>query len=307
MVKLSVPMIKALANAASVSYAELRPIDHRPNTVAALVTRGLITKTIDGYQVTTDGLIALRAVMPDAVVADCHLTLNDILSETPDEDSTRMLPEHLTSGLNHSRVKGEFSNSYKTFFFRGKVTGQYLSAKIHGFRIPMLSVLTDDNESIFVLLGSVKPDNWRPTTIKGNDPSDPVLDVLGTEIDSNGETVLWVASEHGEFTISQNYLERYCTAFPVQPEFTRWIVTRMSVSHNASDFDRAMSSQESNVLGSRDEAYVVLQRMLRADIHQWADMGMDYAREEALFTATMDHPDRNTWQHEGIRWTIRGW
>jgi hypothetical protein len=305
-VKLSTPMIKALANAGSVSYAEM--IDYRPNTVSALVNRKLIEKTIDGYRVTTDGIAVLREQNPTAPIADCHLTLDDVLSETDDEDSTRFLPEHLTSGFNGQRVKGEFSNSDRTFFFRGVVTGQYLSAKIHGFRIPMLAVMTDDNESLFVLVSSVKLDNWHPTFIQGTDDSDPVLEVLGTEL-INGETVLWVESPSGEFYLEadKSMTQRYWRAFPVQPVPTRWIVTRRGTNRKASEFDHAMASVESAVCATRHDAFLVLQRMLRSEIHAWMDMGMDYKRDELLFTDTLDYPNRNTFERDSIRWTIRGW
>lgn len=306
-VKLSVPQIKALADAASVGHAELTQF--RSATVNVLRTLGLIEK-VDGYLyvITATGLSALREKNPTAPIADCHLTLDDVLSETVDTDSTPFLPEHLTHGLNGQKVRGSFFNSDREFNFRGIVKGEYLSAKIHGFRIPMVSVLTDDNRSILVPLGNVKLDNWHPTFIQGTDDSDPVLEVLGTEL-INGETVLWLNSPNGEFYVEANksMTQRYWRAYPVQPEFTRWIVTRIGVTEGTSDFDRAMSSVESTVQSSRAMAFLALQRMLRAEIHDWADMGMDYKREELLFTDTLDHPERNRFERDGIRWTIRGW
>lgn len=304
MAKLTTPQIKALANAGSVSFAGM--IDFRPNTITALVTRGLIEKTIEGYRITSVGVARLRAEMPDAAIADCHLTLDDVLSETDDTDSTAFLPEHLTHGLNGQKVEGTFSNSDREFNFRGIVTGEYLSAKIHGFRIPMVSVLTNDGQSIFVPFGNVKLDNWHPTFIQGTDDSDPVLEVLGSEL-VNGETVLWVSGPHGEFTMEANkpLTRRYWRAFPIQSEFTNWVGERHSINARNGE-EESLTDFSTPICSTRDEALEELLKYLNSEIAKFESIGMDTTREGHLRVDVIMGKG-NRWERGGVALTVRGW
>lgn len=303
--KLSAPQIKALANAGSVSFAEM--IDFRSNTITALISRGLIEKTIDGYRITSVGVARLRAEMPSAFIADCHLTLDDVLSETEDTDSTAFLPEHLTHGINGQMVTGHFKNSGREFNFRGVVKHEYLSAKIHGFRIPMVSVLTDDGRSIFVPFGNVKLDNWRPTFIQGTDDSDPVLEVLGSAL-IDGETVLWVNSSNGEFYLEANkpLTQRYWRAFPIQVVPTKWRAERNGLNLWR-DEDMAMAEESTSVFPTRFGAIGALISKLTDDIQLCQKYNYDFSCEESILTEVIAHPDRNAWSVGNVQWSIRSW
>jgi hypothetical protein len=305
MAKLSTPQIKALANAGSVGYAGM--IDFRPNTITALITRGLIEKTIEGYRITSVGVARLRAEMPDASIADCHLTLDDVLSETDDTDSTAFLPEHLTHGLNGQKVQGAFFNSDREFNFRGIVKGEYLSAKIHGFRIPMVSVLTDGGQSIFVPFGNVKLDNWHPTFVQGTDDNDPVLEVLGTEL-INGETVLWVSGPGGEFYLGENewLIQRYWRAFPIQVVPTKWRAERNGLNLWR-DEDMAMAHDSTPVFPTRFGAVGALINKLTDDIQLCKKHNYDFSHEASILKEIIAHPEHNAWSVGNVQWSIRGW
>jgi hypothetical protein len=71
MAKLTATQFKALAQAASVSHAELR--EFRPTTINRLVTEGLLTEPEDRlYQVTSAGVELLDASGLGDHVADVH-------------------------------------------------------------------------------------------------------------------------------------------------------------------------------------------------------------------------------------------
>jgi len=285
-VRLSPVQVNALTDAAGVNAAELTQF--RSTTRNKLLDLGLIDELENQglYVLSRNGLEWLIKNAPDTFISPAHLfNVGDIVR------NRYMGPVGIVTAVHENGLYVEF-HSHTEGTNYGAVSA-YVAA-------------TDSEIDQF------QRDDWHPTFIQGTDDSDPVLEVLGSDI-VEGESVVWVRQtgdidNHRAFTLEADsrLTRRYWRAYPVQAAPTKWRVERNSTALWR-DEDRAMAHVASDIMATRAEAMSELRVMLMAEIQGWTDLGMSAKRDELILSAVTDMPNRSSWRVDGVEWSIRGW